>query len=164
LPDGIEPKPLIEQLGQMQKGQRKLTEELQATTNELEPKNKIVSLENLDLFRKGLSELITKGELESEIRTQIIKLIVHRIEILKDGFEIQFYVGEAHYDMALGNHPSASFFVPFFQTKTPKMKNPSGKLPKGLVTKQKNQTFLSVVSSTRLTNGGFGVNYAKTYT
>ncbi|MBL7554980.1 MAG: hypothetical protein JNM24_04090, partial [Bdellovibrionaceae bacterium] len=35
------------------------------------------------------------------MRSDIIKLIVHKIEILKDGFEIHFHVGQAHYDNAL---------------------------------------------------------------
>jgi hypothetical protein len=115
---------------------------------------KLIDLEDLSPFRKGLSELIAKGEIDPKMRSEIIKLVVHRIEILKDGFELQFYVGEAHY-LALGKDPGASFFVPFFN-QGPKTKKPSGGYPEGSVLKQPCQLSknLLVKSSRRLTNGG----------
>jgi hypothetical protein len=53
-----------------------------------------------------------KGENDPKMRSDIIKLIVHKIEILKDGFEIHFHLGEAHNNNALQCQTlGATFFV-----------------------------------------------------
>jgi len=74
-----------------------------------------------------------KGENDFTVRAAIIKIIVHKIDILKDGFEIHFHVGEAHYNQALGDQsPNASFFVSFARNsnfRAFKTKKPSGGLP-----------------------------------
>lgn len=114
LPEAIDPTPLIDQLGDLQKTQQHIQKDRKANKPASEESKKLIELEDLKLFRKGLSELISKGELDLEMRSKIIKLIVHKIEIMKDGFEIHFHVGEAHYKSALGDHSSsASFFVSF---------------------------------------------------
>ncbi|MFN8945585.1 MAG: hypothetical protein ACK5WZ_13290 [Pseudobdellovibrionaceae bacterium] len=96
---------------------------------------RLVSFENLEVFRKGLRELIQKGENDFSVRSAITKILVHKIEILNDGFEIHFHVGQAHYNQALGDQtPDASFFV----------------------------SFARCDSSRRLTNGGSGENRTRT--
>lgn len=105
---------MIDQLGDLQKTQKQIQIELKANEPASEDSKKLIELEDLKLFRKGLSELISKGELDLEMRSKIIKLIVHKIEIMKDGFEIHFHVGEAHYKSALGDHSSSASFLCLF--------------------------------------------------
>lgn len=170
LPETIDPEPLIDQLGELQSRQGKLTTELKAAAEAVGPEAKLVSFENLEIFRRGLKELIMKGELDPELRSKITKLIVHKIEILKDGFEIHFHVGEAHYNQALGKFPNASFFVSLAQGSNPgsfKNKKPSDGIPSegfSLILNGFNDSHRQLsknlvdTSSRRLTNGGLGRN------
>lgn len=111
-----------------------------------------VSFENLEMFRKGLRSLIAKGEADHNIKSAIIKTVVHKIEIYPDGFEIHFHVGESHYQ-ASGNYPGASFFV----SALPKKTKPSVGLPTEspfFIPINQTSQFLMVHGSRRLTNGG----------
>ncbi len=151
LPETIDPKPLIDQLGELQQAQAKLV--LDSKNLELsEQDRRLISFENLEIFRCGLKDLIMKGENDLQLRSLIIKIIVYKIEILKDGFEIHFHVGEAHFKAALGDQsPSAAFFVSYgknMDLKSLKTKKPSGGSPP-----EGSKNLLDIRSS-RLTNGG----------
>ncbi len=98
------------------------------------------------------------------IRSAIMKIIVHKIEIKPNGFEIFFNVGENHYKEALGLRPGASFFVST-DYNGHKNKKPSvelsteglefiGTVFNGLYATRN----LKFFSSSRLTNGGSGRN------
>jgi len=114
LPENINPKPLFDQLAEMQSSQTKVMAEITEIGSLEDHDTRLVSFENLEVFRKGLRELIQKGENDFSVRSAITKILVHKIEILNDGFEIHFHVGQAHYNQALGDQtPDASFFVSF---------------------------------------------------
>jgi hypothetical protein len=153
LPESIDPEPLIEQLGDLQDAKKKLQLDAKKSAKEEAISDEPVSFENLESFRRGLRDLIQKGESDPTIKSAIIKTIVHRILIMKDGFEIHFHVGQTHY-LALGNSPGASFFVPF---STAKNKKPSAGLPtEGSILESicpVSRNF-KVSGSRRLTNGG----------
>ena len=111
----------------------------------------------------GLKDLILKAEHELDLRSKIMKLIVHKIEIIKDGFEIHFRVGENHYTTALEEFSSnASFFVSFSDgagKKSPKNKKAtevlaSEALKSNLKRAQDFLHFHAIARSSRLTNGG----------
>jgi hypothetical protein len=133
--------------------QKKLQLDAKKSAKEEAISDEPVSFENLESFRQGLRDLIQKGESDPTIKSAIIKTIVHRILILKDGFEIHFHVGQTHY-LALGNSPGASFFVSF---STSKYKKPSAGLPtEGSILESicpESRNF-KVSGSRRLTNGG----------
>jgi DNA invertase Pin-like site-specific DNA recombinase len=153
LPEAIDPKPLIDQLGELQQAQVKINQDLKQMSEQSDPDTKPISFESLEMFRLGLRDLILKGENDFTVRSAIIKIIVHKIDILKDGFEIHFHVGEAHYNQALGDQtPSASFFVSFARDPSLsafKTKKPSGGLP------PEGSKFVSESESSRpLTFGG----------
>ena len=169
VPENIDPQPLINQLGELQQHQVKIMKDLTQTVQLIEPSAKLVSFESLEIFKTGLTELIQKGETDWQLRAAIAKLIVHKIEILNDGFEIHFHVGEAHYSQALDGHPSdASFFVSFTAAsalRRQKIKKPSDESPSegfkfvyktNQESKRQGSQILSCDSSRRLTNGGGG--------
>lgn len=123
LPESFDPTPLFNQLGEMQNERTNVSSELSHLSERSDQETKTINFESLEMFRFGLKDLIAKGETDLAIRSAITKIIVHKIEILKDGFEIHFHVGEAHYNRALGEQSSsASFFV----SKSIKKKKPSG--------------------------------------
>lgn len=168
LPETIDPKPLFNQLGELQQAQAKINYELSQINDVSDSENKTVSFESLDIFRSALIDLISKGENDLKVRSAITKLIVHKIEILQDGFEIHFHVGEANYNTALEDQTSnASFFVSFAKSGSLKNKKPSDGLPsEGFkfdyrdeqISKSKLSELIYRDSSRRLTNGGSGRN------
>lgn len=159
LPEVIDPQPLIDQLRDLQKTQKQIQIELKVNESTSEESKKLIELEDLKLFRKGLSELISKGEFDLEMRSKIIKLIVHKIEIMKDGFEIHFHVGEAHYESALGDHSSSASFFVSFSSQGPKNKKApevliSEAIKSNLIGAKNFLHFQAGARSRRLTNGG----------
>ena len=168
LPETIDPKPLFDQLAELQVAQAKINNELSQINKLNYPESRTVSFDSLDIFRSALVDLISKGENDLKVRSAIIKLIVHKIEILQDGFEIHFHVGEAHYNTALEDKSSnASFFVSFARADGFKNKKPSeGQPSEGFkfeyrdeqISKSKLSELIYRDSSRRLTNGGSGRN------
>lgn len=153
LPESIDPEPLIEQLGDLQGAKKKLQGEVKKSAKEEALTDEPVSFESLEKFRDGLRELIKKGESDPTIKSAIIKTVVHKILIMKDGFEVHFHVGQTHY-LALGKSPGASFFVPFLPSankKPPAFSSAEGSF---LVSAGQASRFLKVSGSRRLTNGG----------
>jgi hypothetical protein len=83
LPEETNLKPLFEKLSELQKSQNKFIEALKQLQSKDCEESQLISFESVELFRTGLRELITKGENDLEMRSKIIKLVVHKIEILK---------------------------------------------------------------------------------
>jgi len=168
LPETIDPKPLFDQLAELQQTQAKINNELIQINNTTESENKPISFESLEVFRSALVDLINKGENDLKVRSAITKLIVHKIEILQDGFEIHFHVGEAYYNTALeGQTSSASFFVSFANAAGLKNKKTSEDelsevfkfdYNKEQVSKSQLSELIYRDSSRRLTIGGAGRN------
>lgn len=163
IPETINPEPLINKLGELQEEQKKILKEQKYFEAKSNDKGNVISFESLELFRLGLKDLILKAEHDLDLRSKIMKLIVHKIEILTDGFEIHFRVGENHYTTALEeNSSNASFFVSFSDgagKKNPKNKKApevlgSGALKSNLKGAQDFLHFHAIARSTRLTNGG----------
>lgn len=52
---------------------------------------------DLATFQVVLAEFLGAAEKDLKLKEQIMKLVVHKVEILKDGITIHFYIGESHY-------------------------------------------------------------------
>lgn len=150
-------------MGELQEEQKKILKDQKDLQTKSNDKGNVISFESLELFRLGLKDLILKAELDLDLRSKIMKLIVHKIEILTDGFEIHFRVGENHYIMALEeNSSNASFFVSFSDDagkRNPKNKKApevlaSEALKSNLKGAQDFLHFHAIARSRRLTNGG----------
>lgn len=156
LPEAISADPLLSQLEEFQKNQIQISKELRGISSEDIQNHKIVEMEDFELFRKGLLDLLGKAEIDFDLRSKIIRLVVHKVEIMVDGFEIYFHVGETHFKMALGKEPSASFFVSFLRNHGAKNKKPSLGVPGEGLKLNSGQSAKNQMCerSTRLTNGG----------
>ena len=109
-------------------------------------------------------QLLGKAGIDFDLRSKIIKLVVHKVEIMVDGFEIYFHVGESHFKTALGKDPSASFFVSFLRNHGAQNKKPSLGVPGEGLKLNSGQSAKNQMCerSTRLTNGGPGENRTPT--
>lgn len=173
LPEDMDMQPIVDQMKELQAKRFGFVAKAKAVKEKVEVQEPL-SFGTHELFKSGLENLIIKGEKDPQMRSDIIKLIVHKIEILKDGFEIHFHVGQAHYDNALkGQTLGATFFV-YVQGKgwvdravgvkvggekakeDPSVfKGPSGGFSNFGIESQ-NLNFFKRVGSSRLTNGAVG--------
>lgn len=153
LPESIDAGPLIEQLGDLQQAQKKLQDEIGRLAKGTAEIDSPVNFDSLETFRSALRELIKKGEAEPAVKSAIIKQVVHKILIQKDGFEIHFHVGQNYVGSALGHSPGASFFVPLTTTK---QKPSPGATGEGsiLLTQAEAPRIFKVSGSRRLKFGG----------
>nr|BFD66927.1 hypothetical protein HAGR004_19490 [Bdellovibrio sp. HAGR004] len=111
LPEDMDIKPIVDQMKDLQSKKSGFVEKSKMAKEKVEVQMPL-KFETHEIFKSGLENLIKKGENDPKMRSDIIKLIVHKIEIQKDGFEIHFHVGQAHYENALkGQTLGATFFV-----------------------------------------------------
>lgn len=111
LPEDMDMQPIVDQMKDLQVKRLGFVAKAKVAKEKVEVQQPL-SFATHEIFKSGLENLIVRGENASQMRSDIIKLIVHKIEILKDGFEIHFHVGQAHYDNALkGQTLGATFFV-----------------------------------------------------
>ncbi len=110
LPEDISADPLVKELGELQIAQKSLCE----VEIKLDSKDRVIdppaSFESLEEFRDGLRRLVDQADGDPKVQSEIIKHVVDKILILKDGFEIHFYIGKTQIDRASGDIPGASFF------------------------------------------------------
>ncbi|MGZ3803923.1 MAG: recombinase family protein [Pseudobdellovibrionaceae bacterium] len=138
LPAAMDAKPLVDQLSKLQTAKVQLQEDLVQAKKEKPESDEPISLQSLSIFRKGLKQLIEKGEKDPSIQAAITKKVVHKITIQPNGFEIHFHVGKTYYTRELGKHPGSRFFA--FE-------------PKNSDSAAKSGNFFKDRSSTLLTNG-----------
>ncbi len=151
----IDPKPLIDALGTLQQSQLKIKSDIEEHTHKSEVDSKPINFESFEIFRRGLADLISKAEIDLGMQAALVKSIIHKIEVLVDGFEIHFHVGEAHYTQALGDWSSNASY--FFGSSSSKIV-----LNESEVLKYSASRIVMNNSSRRLTNGGPGENRTPT--
>jgi len=66
------------------------------------PTEEIIEFDNFIKFTTHLRDLVKKADRAPEIQTEIIRKIVHKVEVTLDGFEISFHVGKGHLKRELG--------------------------------------------------------------
>lgn len=136
LPEGIDERIFIEQMRKLQ-DERDQTEKWLTQKKDEAFGDEVVKFDDFMSFTAILRKKIEAAENKPEIQTEIIRKLVHRIEIKKDGFEIEFYVGKNKLQRELGDFPRSRGLRP---STLP--------LPK----------FLKDSGSKRLTNGGLRRN------
>lgn len=98
LPKGIDPKSLYKQLERLQANKETIVTDLVALASQTSaPHDAVISLENLEMFTNGLREQLKQGDTNPELQAAVIRKIVERIELLPDGYEISFHIGQNHY-------------------------------------------------------------------
>ncbi len=112
LPKGLDPAAFYDQLTRLQAKKKELEKELEVS-QAIPSTDEWISLENLQMFTEGLRAMLDKGDQNPEIQAAIIRKIVHRIEVLPDGYEIFYHAGLNHYEQELGSQgglPGSTFF------------------------------------------------------
>ncbi len=62
-------------------------------------------MQDFQRFLKAVSEILRRDD-NLKIRQKVIRLLVHRVNIIPDGFEVHFKVGESYVKIFLIRHES----------------------------------------------------------
>lgn len=108
LPKGLDARPFYSQMEKLQGQQKQLAADLEAIVSTQEPNDQLVSCESLKAFTESFRALLEKGDQNPEVQAAIIRKVVHKIEVLPDGYEIFYHAGTNHYERELGNGAPSS--------------------------------------------------------
>ncbi len=110
LPRGLDPKALYAQLERLQAGRDRAALAFEEAKKDERPADEYVSLDSLKAFTEGLRKQLDLGDTNPEIQSAIIRKIVHKIEVLPDGYEIFYHAGLNHYQAEFGDSPGSAPF------------------------------------------------------
>ncbi len=111
LPEAIDPAPLFQQLADLQEEQCKTEQSLKSVRSDQSTEDEPLTFDGLTEFRRVLKNLLDRAENDFKIRSSITKLVVDKINVSTDGFDLYFNLGDSLYKEALSDTTSrASFF------------------------------------------------------
>ncbi len=111
LPIDVNPQPLYQKLSELQQSLQKLVLAISLEKEKSTKSDSPLELADLERFQQKLKDHIATAESDHNLRSAIMKIVVHKIMIKSAGLEIYFNVGDNHYKEALGLSPGASFFI-----------------------------------------------------
>lgn len=155
LPKGIDDRVFMDQMRKLQDA--KSVAEILLTEIQNKPQAEdVVAYRDFIKFTKGWREMLTKADSRPEIQAEIVRKIVHRVEVTTKGFEIEFYVGKEKIMRELGLNPGSRVLLnaPNGVVAQEGKVRPSVGLPGFRPPSPPLPRFLKDGGSKRLTNGG----------
>jgi len=155
LPEKIDPQALYAQLDLLQRSQTDVEKARdQSRSRQSAPTDLAVNLESLQAFTVSFRALLSEADKSPEMRAAIIRKVVHRIEVMKDGYEIFFHLGQAYFERECPSETQAGKLTETqLTTATSPQKENGGLATARPPTKPLNRFFLDS-GSKRLENGG----------
>lgn len=157
LPKGIDERVFLDQMRKLQEARGFAEAALKEIHNKLQAED-VVAYGDFMKFTAGLRERLAKADTRPEIQTEIIRKLVHRVEVTMRGFEIEFFVGAQKIKRELGSDPGSLTAPDAHNADMSGAKDkarPSVGLGASRPPSPPLSKFLKVGGSKRLTNGGF---------
>ncbi len=105
LPQSISPTPVYKQMEKLEEKKKEAQSKLAKMQSEGVIKDEPCELQDFQRFLKAVSEILRRDD-NLKIRQRVIRLLVHKINIIPDGFEVHFKVGESYVKIFLIRHES----------------------------------------------------------
>ncbi len=106
LPKGVDESLFLKQLEKLQEVKKSSEERLEGLIPEVQV-DEVIPYGDFVKFTAHFKKLVAKADKDPEIQTEIIRKLVHKIEITAKGIEIAFHVGKHRIEWELGdNSPS----------------------------------------------------------
>ncbi len=156
LPEEVDPQALYEQLAALQRSQGEIMAVIGQKRAEQGPRDEPVDVRSLETFTASFRALLAEADKNAEIRAAIIRKLVHRIEIKKDGCEIFFYLGRGHFEREHLSEKQAGRLTETRITANAGVEKEKGGLVLSKPPTKPLQKFFSDRCSKRLENGGDG--------
>lgn len=111
LPKNVDAAPFYAQVAKLQEEGQRLAREIEEAKNEAGEPDQYLDLASLRAFTESLRQQLERADGNQELQAAILRKLVHRIDVLPDGYEIYYHAGIHHYQQELGaNAPGSSFF------------------------------------------------------
>ena len=133
LPRGMDESLFLKQLDKLQESKTALESRFESLKTEVQT-DEVIPFDDFMKFTAHLKGLVTAADKDPAVQTEIIRKLVHKIEVTAKGFEIEFHVGKHRIERELGDKTPGSRAVCQISRPLPKFFKDSG--------------------SRRLTNGG----------
>src|SRR5690606_29027959 len=89
----------------------RLGKEIERARSESVAEDQYLDLTSLRAFTTGLKSQLEKADTNPDLQAAIFRKVVHRIDVLPDGYEIFYHAGIHHYQAELGAEaPGSAFF------------------------------------------------------
>lgn len=148
LPEGLDPTVFYSQMERLQKSKQETEALKEEKSSKVTITDHAVSYDSLQAFTESFRALLKRADLDQEIQTAIVRKVVHRIEVTKEGYDISFHLGQNYYERE---------FSPQMDQNTLSAGKEKGALALTRAPTRPLEKFLSD-SSKRLVNGGFDVS------
>lgn len=102
LPQSISPTPIYKQMEKLEEKKREAQTKLTKIQSTGLVKDEPCELQDFQKFLKTMSEILRKDD-NLKVRQKIIRYLIHKINIIEDGFEAHFKVGETYVKVFLLN-------------------------------------------------------------
>ena len=100
LPKGLNEKPFFDQMMKLQETQSHIEFQMAELNSQLKPDD-VIDLEDLMKFTYSLKALIKKADKNAEIQAEILRKLIHRVEIRKNSCEVYLHAGKRYYRQEL---------------------------------------------------------------
>lgn len=106
LPKGIDERVFLDQMRKLQEARTIAEAALVEIRNKPQAED-VVAYGDFVKFTAGLREGLAKADTRPEIQAEVIRKLVHRVEVTPKGFEIEFFVGAQKIKRELGSNPGS---------------------------------------------------------
>lgn len=106
LPKGIDERVFLDQMRKLQDAKGAVEVALAEVRNRPDA-DEVVAYGDFMKFTAGLREMLSKADGRPEVQGEIVRKIVHRVEVTPKGFEIEFFVGKEKITRELGSNPGS---------------------------------------------------------
>lgn len=103
LPQSISPTPVYKQMEKLEEKKKEAQGQLAKLQSSGFMKDEPCELRDFQRFLKALGEILRRDD-NLKMRQKVIRLLVHKINIIPDGFEVHFKVGESYVKIFLIKH------------------------------------------------------------
>lgn len=111
LPKSVSATPIFKQMEKFEETKAIYQSRLELAKAQSGQQDLPVATDDLNEFKKSIMQLL-KLQDDPEIRTKLIAKVVHRVDVTKDGVEIQFHIGSSHYSQELALMGSSRSLIP----------------------------------------------------
>ncbi len=111
LPKDVDAAPFYTQVARLQAEGERLGKEIEKARSEAVEEDRYLDLSSLRAFTAALKLQLEKADTNPDLQAAIFRKVVHRIDVLPDGYEIFYHAGLHHFQQEFGAHaPGSSFF------------------------------------------------------
>jgi len=97
MPKGLDPKPVFSEMQKIEELKEKTRIEFERELEKEELEQPPIGFDNYMAVLKRIKTVLAK-ESNHELKRKVCEKLIHKIELLPEGFKLHFYMGASHFD------------------------------------------------------------------